>query len=117
LWKANDFLPEVSSPVATSANVYVGTTYGVFVSINAKTGEVMKEHEFGGEFYSSPIIVDGKIYVFDTNGKVYIMRTNATADLITSFSTGEKTFSTPAFTDNIMVVRTEKSLYCVKSKP
>ena len=34
--------------------------------------------------------------------------------LLDSFETGEKTFATPAFTDGRMVVRTEKSIYCVK---
>ena len=80
---------------------------------DAKTGEVKKEHDLTTPFYSSPVVVDGKVYLFSNSGKVYIFSAS-TFDLITSFETGEKTFATPAFTDGMMIVRTDKSLYCVK---
>ena len=41
---------------------------------------------------------------------------SADPNLITSFDTGEKTFATPAFSDGMMIVRTDNSLYCVKKK-
>jgi outer membrane protein assembly factor BamB len=66
------------------------------------------------EFYSSPVIVEGKLYVFSNEGKMFIYTANNDFKPINSFETGEKTFATPAFTDGMIVVRTEKSIYCVK---
>ena len=113
LWESDDFLPEVSSPVATKDNLYLATSYGVVASYDTQTGELRKEHDLGTEFYSSPIIAEGKIYLFSNNGKMYIFSANNDFNLIGSFETGEKTFATPAFTDGKIVVRTEKSIYCV----
>lgn len=113
LWEGSDYLPEVSSPVATKDNVYIATSYGVLASFDAKTGELRKEHELNVEFYSSPIIAEGKIYLFGTNGKMHIFSANNDLTLLDSFDTGERTFATPAFTDGKIVVRTEKSIYCV----
>ena len=116
LWEGNDFLPEVASPVATKDNLYIATSYGVVASYDTQTGELRKEHELITEFYSSPVIADDKIYLFNTEGKMHIFSTNNEFTLLDSFETGEKTFATPAFTDGKIVVRTEKSIYCVEKK-
>ncbi len=113
LWEASDFLPECSSLAATKSLVFCATSYGMVCAYDAQTGELKKEHDLSTPFYSSPVIVDGKVYLFSNSGKAYIF-SSSTFDLITSFETGEKTFATPAFTDGMMIVRTDKSLYCVK---
>lgn len=116
LWESNEYLPEVSSPVATKDNVYLATSYGVVASFDTQTGELRKEHELNTEFYSSPVIAEGKIYLFSNDGKMHIFSANNDFNLIDSFDTGERTFATPAFTDGKIVVRTENSIYCVENK-
>jgi outer membrane protein assembly factor BamB len=116
LWEKNDFLTEVASLVATKDNIFMATTYGLVVSFDAKTGEPRVEHELGEQFYSSPMMVEGKIYLFDMEGKMYIFSADDDFKLLDSFATGEKTVATPAFTDGKIVVRTEKSIYCVAVK-
>ena len=113
LWESSEVLPEVASPVATKDNLYVATSYGVVASFDTQTGELRKQHELDNEFYSSPVIVEGKIYLFSVDGKMHIFSANNDFNLLSSFETGEKTFATPAFTDGKIVVRTEKSIYCV----
>lgn len=116
IWEASDCLPECSSPVATKDLLYVATSYGAVCAYNTEDGSVVKQHELTTPFYSSPVIADGKIYLFSNSGKCYIFSTGKDFNLITSFETGEKTFATPAFTDGMMVVRTDKSLYVVKKE-
>ncbi len=113
LWEGTDFLPEASSPVATRDNLYLATSYGVVAAYDTKTGELRKEHELNTEFYSSPVIAEGKVYLFSNSGKMYIFAANNNFALINAFETGERTLATPAFTDGKIVVRTEKSIYCV----
>ena len=116
IWEASDCLPECSSPVATNDLLYVATSYGAVCAYNTEDGSVVKQHELTTPFYSSPIIADGKIYLFSNSGKCYIFSTGKDFNLINSFETGENTFATPAFTDGMMVVRTDKSLYVVKKE-
>jgi outer membrane protein assembly factor BamB len=114
LWEASDYLPEVSSPAATKDNVYVATSYGVLACYDAKSGELKTYHETNTEFYSSPVIAEGKIYLFSNSGKAFIYSANSELTPVNSFETGERTFATPAFTDNRMIVRSENQLYCVQ---
>ena len=116
LWRANDYLPEVSSPVATKDFVYVATSYGVLACYDAKTGELKHSHELETAFYSSPMIVEGKLYVFSNSGEMFIFSTNSDFKQLNKFGTGEITYATPAFTDGRIVVRTENGLYCVVNK-
>ncbi|MBQ0046683.1 MAG: PQQ-binding-like beta-propeller repeat protein [Prevotellaceae bacterium] len=113
LWEASDYLPECSSLAATSNLVFCATSYGMVCAYDAKTGAVTKEHDLSTPFYSSPVVADGKVFLFSNSGKAYIFSASDFS-LITSFETGEKTFATPAFSDGMMVVRTDKSIYCVK---
>jgi len=113
LWRNNEYLPEIASPVATKDFVFVATTYGVVATYNPQNGEVIKYMETGADFNSSPIIAEGKIYLICNKGKVFIFSAKGEFDLISSFETGEKTYATPAFTDGRIVIRTEKSVYCV----
>jgi len=113
LWESDEFLPEVASPVATKDHVYISTSYGIMAAFDSQTGEMTTYQELNSEFYSSPMLVEGKIYQFSNDGKIYIFSANGDLSLLSSFETGERTFATPAFTDGRMVVRTENSIYCV----
>ncbi len=113
-WEASDYLPECSSPAASKNLLYVATSYGVVCAYNTETGAVVKEHDVSSPFYSSPVIADGKVWLFSNDGKAYIFSSGNDFGIVNSFQTGEKTFATPAFTDGMMIVRSDKSLYCVK---
>ncbi len=113
LWESDEYLPEVASPVATKDNLFLATSYGVVAALDTQTGELRKKHELNTEFYSSPVIAEGKLYLFSNNGKMFIFSANSDFKLLNSFETGEQTFATPAFTDGKIVVRTQKSIYCV----
>ncbi|MDR0333331.1 MAG: PQQ-binding-like beta-propeller repeat protein [Dysgonamonadaceae bacterium] len=113
MWENRDFLPDISSPVATRDNVFLAVGYGVVANFSAQTGELRTEHDFRGSFYSSPMLAEGRIYLFDTDGKAYIFAANDAFTLLDSFETGEKTYASPAFTDGRIIVRTDNSIYMV----
>ena len=117
LWESREFLPEIASPVATKDYFIIATVYGIVAALDAKTGELRKEHELPAmDFQSSPIIADEKIYLIDYKGNVFVFSANSDFTLLHSFETGEPTLATPAFTDGKIVIRTEKSIYCVVNK-
>ncbi len=113
-WEASDYLPECSSPAATAKYVYIATSYGVVCAYDAETGELKQEHDVGSPFYSSPMVADGKLWLMGNDGMAYIFSTSDDFALVNKFQTGENTFATPAFTDGMMIIRSDKSMYCVK---
>ncbi|MFY9152260.1 MAG: PQQ-binding-like beta-propeller repeat protein [Prolixibacteraceae bacterium] len=113
VWEADEFLPEVSSPLAVNGMVYIATTYGVFACIDAKTGEKLWDQEFGDAFYSSPVYADGKVYITDMSGKTHIVKATRDYQLIGTPEMGEKSVCSPVFQDGKVYLRGMNNLYCI----
>jgi outer membrane protein assembly factor BamB len=115
VWQDNYYLPEVASLLYHDGLVYVATTFAVLAAFEASSGEFLWEFDSDDGFYSSPVIADNKLYIFDTGGKAYIFRPGREADLITTSELGERVFATPVFAEGRMYIRGNKYLYCIGS--
>ncbi len=113
LWEQYDYLSDVPSPVATDKYLFLATSYGVVVCHDAKTGELLWEQEFQEGFYSSPILVDNKIYLIDKKGVTHIFRPDKEFVSVGKANLGEGVVSTPGFADGRIYIRTDKNLYCI----
>ncbi|HLN73934.1 MAG TPA: PQQ-binding-like beta-propeller repeat protein [Prolixibacteraceae bacterium] len=116
VWEADEFLPEVSSPLAVNGLLYVATTYGVFACYDAKSGEKLWSQEYGDAFYSSPVYADGKVYITDMSGKTRIVKATKDYQLVSTAELGEKAVCSPVFADNRVYLRGMNQLYCLGSK-
>lgn len=113
VWEADEFLPEVSSPLAVNGLLFIATTYGTFVCYDAKSGEKLWEQEFGDAFYSSPIYADGKVYITDMAGKTHIVKATRDYQLVATCELGEKAVCSPVFHDGKVYLRGMNNLYCI----
>jgi outer membrane protein assembly factor BamB len=113
LWESNEYLSDVPSPVATKNYLFQVTSYGTVACYEAKTGKNLWEKEFGGGFYSSPMLVDGKIYLIDKKGVTHIFSASDTYKSIGESALGENVVATPAFADGQIIIRGDKNLYCI----
>lgn len=113
LWEDNEYLPEASSPVVHNGLLFLATSYGMIACYDAKSGEKLWEHEAGKGFYSSPMVVDGKVYVIDLGGVMYIFKESREKAITGTPALGENAYATPAFTDGMIYIRGEKNLFCI----
>lgn len=113
-WEYDDLLPEVSSPVGDGERFYFGTSHGILVCLDAKSGEQLWEAEMDSSFYSSPVLVGDRLYVLDTAGHMYIIKASSTYELMATIPTGEDTYATPAFLDGRIYLRAAGHLYCIE---
>jgi outer membrane protein assembly factor BamB len=116
VWQSDEYLPEASSPAVSEGLLFIATSYGMFVCIDAKTGAKQWEKEFGQGFYGSPMIADGKVYVIDRGGAMHIFKVSRTLTSLGDPVLGEKSVVTPAFADGSIYLRGEKSLFCISEK-
>ena len=64
IWKNNEsYLPSVSSPLVVDNMVFL-FSYAV-TCLDAQTGKVLWEKDMPAEFYSSPLLLNDKIVVFN----------------------------------------------------
>jgi outer membrane protein assembly factor BamB len=113
VWEADEFLPEVSSPLAVNGLLFIATTYGVLACYDAKTGAKNWSQEYGDAFYSSPVYADGKVYITDMTGKTHIVKATKDYQLIGTPELGEKAVCSPIFQDGKVYLRGMNNLYCL----
>lgn len=113
LWEAYDYLSDVPSPIAYKDMLFIVTSYGAVACYNATSGEIIWEQEFDSGFYSSPILVDGKIYLMDREGMMHIFKAEKEYVKVAASALGEKSDASPAFADGKIYIRGEKNLYCI----
>ena len=115
-WESDEFLPEVSSPLAVKGLLFIATSYGVFACFDAKTGKKNWSQEYGDPFYASAIYADGKVYITDMSGKTHIVKATKDYQLIGTPELGEKAVCSPVFTDGKIYIRGMNQLFCFGSK-
>ena len=70
----------------------------------------------GGQDYSSPVIADGKIYFVARNGETHVVKLGDTFEQLATNRVTEEAedFSaTPAIGDGLLLIRSNKRLYCI----
>ena len=113
LWQYDEYLPEISSPLAAENLFFITTSAGDIVCLDAATGEVKWEEEFDDGFNSSPVLVDDRIYSIDLEGVVHIFEAVTEYKKIASIEMGEPVYATPAFANGRIYIRGDENLYCI----
>jgi outer membrane protein assembly factor BamB len=114
IWQYDEYLPEISSPLAAENRFFITSSVGDIVSLDAATGEVLWEYECDEGFSSSPVLVGDRVYSIDLGGVVHIF--DATADTyheIAAPEMGESVYATPAFVGGRIYIRGDEYLYCI----
>lgn len=113
LWNNDEYLSDIPSPVANDKYLFLATSYGTVVCYDAVTGQKYWEKDLGKSIFSSPMIVENKVYLLDIAGVMHIFYADKEFRLISEPKLGEGIAATPAFTDGRIYLRGEENLYCI----
>jgi outer membrane protein assembly factor BamB len=113
VWQDNMYTTDVSSPVANNEILIIATGYGDVACYDAMKGDTLWTHYFMEQFYSSPIIADGKVYLQDRNGTMHIVKAGKEFEFVAEAPLGEPVDCTPAFSDKKIFIRGRNNLYCI----
>lgn len=116
LWEYEGELPDVSSPVATDKYVLFAASGGALTCLNAETGKMIWMHDFDDGFYSSPVIVDERVYLMDRKGNMVVFKLGDKYEQLALNPLGEPSTCTPAIPEGRIYLRSEKNLYCIGAK-
>ena len=114
LWTYDRGIPYVATPLVVGDTLFMVKDGGILTSLNKTTGKVGKQGRLSGRgnYYSSPVFGDGKIYIASERGVLSIVTAEREWTKISSIDFGEGIYATPVILDNRIYLRTEKALYC-----
>jgi len=115
LWRFRKSIPNVPSPLLYRGVLFLIKEGGIFTSLDPKTGAVFKQARLSGalgQYWSSPVAGDGKIYVSNQEGKVTVLKAAPQWEILAINDLDEDIFSTPAIDQSRIYLRTRGTLYC-----
>jgi outer membrane protein assembly factor BamB len=108
--------PYVPTPLYLDGRLYLISDAGIASALEASTGREIWSARLGAEFFSSPVMIDGKIYCATTKGEMIVLATGDAFQLIARNPIGEGTHSTPCVDGGRIYVKTFTHLVCIGGK-
>jgi len=114
-WELKKGAPHTPSMLLLGRDLYLASDKGVATCVDALTGEVHWSERIGGNYSSSLVFADDKIYIQSEEGKALVLKpgTQFEKPIETGFQ-NERTLASFAVGDGALFIRTEKNLYRVQ---
>jgi outer membrane protein assembly factor BamB len=94
---------------------------GLVHCLDAKTGYAYWTHDMLAASWSSPLIVEGKIYVADEDGEITIFKLGKEKDIIAEIDMESAVYTTPIVANNVLFIANRNTLFAIQegasSKP
>ena len=114
IWEYGKFVPFCASPVYDHGYLFTVKDGGILSCLEAATGKPAKQGRISGtgDYYSSPVAGDGKIYLLNEDGELTVVSAVPRWETISTAKFEEPAYATPAIVDGRIYLRTAGHLYC-----
>jgi len=103
--------PYVPTGIVVGNLVWLWSDNGFLTCLDAPTGKIHFQERVGGNFFGSPVWIDGRLFCVSTAGELVIAKAATEFEVLHRFPLGELCHSTPAVALGRLFVRTEKHLW------
>jgi outer membrane protein assembly factor BamB len=115
-WTVKKAAPHTPSLLLVGDELYMVSDKGFASCLDARTGKVHWQERVGGDYSSSPLYADGKIYLQSETGTTTVLRAGTTFERLAESKLDEKTLASYAAADGAIYLRTEGQLYRRQAK-
>jgi outer membrane protein assembly factor BamB len=109
----NSRSPHVPSLIVYDGRLFLWTDQGIVVCADAGSGKQLWQARVGGQYFSSPICINGLLYNHSVDGQMVVIGTGDKYELIARNPIGESSHATPAVGDGKLLVRTITRLIAI----
>lgn len=110
-WRYNKGVPSMPSPLLAGDELVFVDDGGFMTCLDARTGAEHYRERLGGNYSSSPILADGKIYIGSREGVMAVLRPGKKFEVLARNELPGAIMATPAALDGALFVRTDRALY------
>jgi len=117
VWAEEKGAPSMPSPLVVGDELHMVNDNGIATCLDARTGAVAWTQRLGGNFSSSPLYADGRIYLANREGETFVIAPGRTYELLATNRLDGRIFATPAAVGDSLYVRTDEALYRIANRP
>ena len=115
-FRIDENVNHMPSGIVAGGLLFIWNDAGILVCIEADTGKEVWMKRIGGNFSSSPIAIDGKLYNTSDAGEVVVVAASEKFEELGRTLLAEGTSATPALDADTMYLRTYSKLYALPAK-
>lgn len=109
-------VPYVPCAIVLGEHMFLWKDDGIVSCLKAATGDVVWSERVGGNYFGSPVCVNGKLYAMSAQGDLVVLEASDQFKLVSRSPLGELSHSTPAVSGGVMYLRTQRHLISLGGK-
>jgi outer membrane protein assembly factor BamB len=109
-------IPYVPTPLPFKDMLFLISDGGIASCLKTATGEVLWRERLEGNYFASPVLINGKVCIVSREGEVRILSiTKEKMDVLGLSKLEEKTYNTPAISPKSIFFRSYSTIRCLNS--
>ena len=105
--------PYVVTGVVVGERAWLWSDSGIVTCLDAPTGNIRYQERVGGDFFGSPVWIDGRLFCVSTTGELVVLEASDEFKVLHRYALNELCHTIPAVALGRMFVRTEKHLLSI----
>jgi len=115
-WRVKKSVPNIPSPVLVGDEILMVSDKGVATCLDADSGEVHFSERLGGNFCSSPLYADGRIWVGNREGQTFVLTPGKEFHVEATNQLDGEIMATPIAVGPAFFLRTDKAVYRIEQR-
>ena len=112
VFKEDRYIPKTPSFVESGGYLYLVDDTGSLTCRDGKSGELKWREKIPGNFSSSPVLIDDKLYLATEDGVAYVAEVSPKGGkIVFELEMEERIFASPALIDGALFLRSEEHLW------
>jgi outer membrane protein assembly factor BamB len=103
----------MGTPAVKDGLVYIGDGARVLHCVNASDGREVWSEKFGGEFWSSPLVADGRVYAGSRKGDFKILAAGRERRVLCEADLGSPISGTAVAANGVVYVATMREIWAL----
>jgi outer membrane protein assembly factor BamB len=116
IWRAPLGYHVMSTPAVTDHLAFIADTSRFIYCLDADTGRLHWKHEAKGEFWASPYVADGKLYIGSRRGDFWVFAADREMQLLAQLNLGAPISATAVAANRTLYVATMTDLFAIQAE-
>ncbi len=116
VWHYDKIRRSISTPAIHEGIIYMPDFSGFFHALNVETGEPYWVHDTFAAVWSSPMVVDGKIYLGDEDGDVVVLAPGKEEKVLVEMNLGSSVYGTAVPAHGVLYIASRNQLFALANE-
>lgn len=115
VWSSKRNVPKKPSLILAKDLMFTIDDGGFAGCLDAKSGDEIWRERVGGNYSASPLLAEGRLYVFSEEGKTTVLEASRAFHLLATNQLEDGFMASPAVSGKALILRTKSALYRIES--